>query len=143
MVPPNLRAFVTPSIRRLYIDSEPNPPDEVQGNDTPIASTSSDISRLQAENQALRNHCIMWRKRAEIQGLTNLNLMKLVDNIRDQASHLAHERDELQRHSWTKHALDNDELNTISFSSRPILIGPLSDRRQGETPHRSLVLNGL
>lgn len=136
MVPPNLRAFVTPSIRRLYIDSEPNPPDEVQGNDTPIASTSSDISRLQAENRALRNHCIMWRQRAEIQGLANLNLMKLVDTIRDQASHLAHERDELL-------SLDNDELSIISFSSRPRLIGPLSDRRPGETPHRSQVLNGL
>jgi hypothetical protein len=104
MVPPNLRAFVTPSIRRLYIE------EKEEGNDMPIAS-SSDISHLQAENHALRNHCVMWKRRAETQALANLNLIKLANTIRDQASHLARQRDELQRHcSWLKSKLDNDEL---------------------------------
>jgi hypothetical protein len=105
MVPPNLRAFVTPSIRRLYIED----------NEEPIASSSSDISRLQAENHALRDQCVMWQKRAENQGSANLNLFKLANTIRDQASHLARERDELRRHcSWLKSKLNDDELSRIS-----------------------------
>jgi hypothetical protein len=126
VVPPNLRAFVTPTIRRLHIDSEPDPPDKEQGNETSIASTSSDISFLHAENDALRNHCVVWRKRAETQRLANLNLMKVVHTIRDQASHVARERDELQRHcSWLEHKLNDDELSRISFIKvYTILIGP-------------------
>ena len=109
MVPPNLRAFVTPSIRRLYIE------DKEEGNELPIASSSSDISRLQAENHALRNHCAMWQRRAEIQGSANLNLIKLANTIRDQASHIARERDELQRDcSLLKSKLDDKELSRIS-----------------------------
>jgi hypothetical protein len=105
MVPPNLRAFVTPSIRRLYIE------EKEEEKDIPIAPSSSDISRLQAENHALRNHCVMWKKRAEIQGSATLNLIKLANTIRDQASHLARERDELQRYcSWLKSKLDGDEF---------------------------------
>ena len=108
MIPPNLRAFVTPSIRRLYIE------EKEEENDIPIASSLPDISRLQAENHALRNQCAMWQKRAEIQGSANLNLIKLANTIRDQASHLARERDELQRHcSWLKSKLDNDEWGII------------------------------
>jgi hypothetical protein len=85
----------------------------------PIASSSSDISRLQAENHALRNHCVMWQRRAEIQGSANLNLIKLANTIRDQASHLARERDELQRHcSWLKSKLDDDELSRISQAAQ-------------------------
>jgi len=115
MVPPNLRAFVTPSIRRLYIEEE-------EGNDMPIASSLSEISRLQAENHALRNRCVMWQKRAEFQGSANLNLIKLANAIRDQASHLARERDELQRHcSWLKSKVDDDESlkrgNATSYTS--------------------------
>lgn len=111
MVPPNLRAFVTPSIRRLYIE------EKEEGNDTPIASSSSesDISRLQSENHELRNRCVMWQRRAEIQGSANLSLVKLANTIREQASHLARERDELQRHcSWLKRKLDHDELSRVS-----------------------------
>jgi hypothetical protein len=142
MVPPNLRAFVTPSIRRLYI--EPHSPDKEEGNDVPIASTSSDISRLQAENHELRNHCAMWQRRAEEHGSANLNLIKLAITIRDQASHLARERDELQRHcSWLKSKLDDDELSRILFyfSSCTILIWSLSDRLHEETPHLALIMN--
>jgi len=123
MVPPNLRAFVTPSIRRLYIDSDPHPPDEDQGNDTPIASTSSDISHLQAENHDLRDHCFRWRRRSDIQGLANLNLMKLVHTTRDEASRLARERDELRRRcSWLERKLDDDESSTQgnAFPMSPI-----------------------
>ena len=123
MVPPNLRAFVTPSIRRLYIES--HSPDKEDKNDMPIASSSSDISRLQAENHALRNHCVMWQRCAEIQGSANLDLIKLANTIRDQASQIARERDELQRHcSWLKNKLDGDELSRISSELSTLLIGP-------------------
>ena len=117
MIPPNLRAFVTPSIRRLYIE------EKEEENNIPIASSLPEISRLQAENHALRNQCDMWQKRAEIQGSANLNLIKLANTIRDQASHLARERDELQRHcSWLKSKLDDDELSRISTSLKLCII---------------------
>lgn len=110
MVPPNLRAFVTPSIRRLYIE------DKEDGNDMPIASSSSDISRLEAENHALRNNGVIWQRRAEILASANLNLIKLVNTARDQASHLALQRDELQSYcSWLKSKLDDDELGRFSL----------------------------
>ncbi|KAF8806906.1 hypothetical protein BYT27DRAFT_6613282 [Phlegmacium glaucopus] len=109
MVPPNLRSFVTPSIRRLYIDS--HSPEQEEENHTLITSTSSEISRLQAENHALRNHCTMWRRRAEMQGLANL---KLTHTIRDQASQLAHERDEPDRRcSRLKRKPDDDESRIL------------------------------
>ena len=119
MVPPNLRAFVTPSIRRLYIE------DKEDGNDMPIASSSSDISRLEAENHALRNNSVIWQRRAEILASANLNLIKLVNTARDQASHLALQRDELQSYcSWLKSKLDDDELSRDFLSSCTILIAP-------------------
>jgi hypothetical protein len=123
MVPPNLRPFVTPSIRRLYIESDS--PDEEGGNDTPITSTSSEISRLQAENQALRNRCDTWRRGAEIQESANLNLIKLVHTVGDQVSHLARKRDELERHCFLlKRKLDGDELSRILCFKLTILIEP-------------------
>src|SRR5271156_454819 len=126
MVPPNLRPFVTPSIRRLDIESDS--PDEEGGNDTPITSTSSEISRLQAENQALRNHCDMWRRGAETQESANINLIKLAHTVRDQVSHLASKRDELERHcSLLKRKLDDrddHELSRILCFELTILIGP-------------------
>ena len=121
MVPPNLRPFVTPSIRRLYIESDS--PGEEGGNDTPITSTSSEIPRLQAENQALRNHCDMWRRGAESQESANLNLMKLIHTVRDQVSHLSRERDELEKHcSLLKRKLDGDELSRVLCFKLTILI---------------------
>lgn len=114
VVPPNLRPFVTPSIRRLYID--PHSPDEQQA---PIASTSSEVPRLQAENHALRNHCLMLRRRAEIQGSANLNLIKLALMMREQASLLARERDELEKRcARLKRKLDDDELRQNFISLR-------------------------
>ena len=90
----------------------------------PITSTLSDISRLRAENHTLRNHCVMWQRCAEIQRSANLDLIKLANTIRDQASHLARERDELQRHcSWLKNKLDDDALSRFLFLFLK-LIGP-------------------
>ena len=104
MVPANLRPFITPSIRRVYID----PPTTSQGDDTPDVNeqpstagssrtaVTSELSRLRAENLALRNNYAMWRKRAEMHGAANLGLLNFARVVRDQASHLARERDELQ-----------------------------------------------
>lgn len=57
----------------------------------------SEIARLRGENNALRNQCSMWRKRAEAHGEANLNLLKFAQAIRDQASQIARDRNELEQ----------------------------------------------
>jgi len=107
LVPPNLRAFITPSIRRVYLDTPDRPaatPEKDAGRETGAApstsvassSQASEISRLQAENVALRTSCAMWRRRAELHGSANLGLLNFAKMVRDQASNLAREREELQ-----------------------------------------------
>jgi hypothetical protein len=121
VVPANLRIFITPSIRRVYIDA---PSTSQEGNITtdvneqsvglssPAATTSSEseLSRLRAENHDLRTNCAMWRKRAEMHGAANLSLLKFTRVVRDQASALARERDELKKrcHSLKRKVEDNE-----------------------------------
>ncbi|KAF8972748.1 hypothetical protein BDZ97DRAFT_1649581 [Flammula alnicola] len=114
VVPPNLRPFITPSIRRVYLDIQSNKEDgSVESRDTPAASgSSSELSRLRAENHALRTNCAMWRKRAEMHGTANLGLLNFARVVRDQAAHLARERDELQKHCRSlKRKIEDDELS--------------------------------
>lgn len=61
-----------------------------------VTSSASELARLRAENFSLRNNCALWRKRAEMHGAANLGLLNFARVVRDQASHLARERDELQ-----------------------------------------------
>ncbi|KAF9560129.1 hypothetical protein CPC08DRAFT_636975 [Agrocybe pediades] len=115
VVPPNLRSFVTPSIRRVYIDDmgptegSAEPEKEFSLSEASCSpSESSELARLRAENHALRNNCLMWRKRAETHGAANLGLLNFARVVRDQASILARERDELRRHcSALKRKIDD------------------------------------
>lgn len=97
VVPPNLRPFVTPSIRRVYLDSQT--PEEKGSETAGQPSTSSmtiELQRLRSENEALRSNCSMWRKRAEMHGTANLGLINFAKVVRDQAALLGRERDSLQ-----------------------------------------------
>ncbi|KAF8159347.1 hypothetical protein B0H34DRAFT_654685 [Crassisporium funariophilum] len=114
--PPYLRSFVAPSIRKVFINNSPSPSATADKGapEQPTASTSSlsEITRLQAENHALRTNCAMWRRRAEMHGAANLGLLNFARAVRDQASHLARERDELRIYcSSLKRKLDDDELS--------------------------------
>lgn len=57
---------------------------------------TSELERLRAENEALRSNCVMWRKRAEMHGAANLGLINFAKAVRDQAGHLARDRENLQ-----------------------------------------------
>ncbi|KIM39682.1 hypothetical protein M413DRAFT_447140 [Hebeloma cylindrosporum] len=138
VVPANLRPFITPSIRRVYIDPSTS---QGNGNDTPdvneqqrpavaagsssrtaimtsSSSASSELARLRAENIALRNNCALWRKRAEMHGAANLGLLNFARVVRDQASHLARERDELQTRCHSlKRKVENYEMARCSESA--------------------------
>ena len=79
-------------------------------------SPTSELSRLRAENIALRNNCAMWRKRAEAHGAANLNLLNFVRAIRDQAATLARERQQLEQHCRVlKRKLEDDQLSLLSL----------------------------
>ncbi|PPQ69584.1 hypothetical protein CVT25_000956 [Psilocybe cyanescens] len=158
-VPPNLRPFVTPSVRRLYIDNPPqesaggkdnsdkpdikeSPQSDVKETSQPVVKeppamsvSSSELSRLRAENQALRNNCSMWRKRAEMHGTANLGLLNFARMVRDQASMLVRERDELQRHC---HALKR-KIQDVELSQYPELapIGPFLQLGSDAREHQS------
>lgn len=141
-VPPNLQPFITPSVRRLFIDTVPSDgtteieastaldgllprtcpswpahdsgPLSSQGlldssSASPSSNKVSEIARLRAENLALRNHCEMWRKRAEMHGEGNLQLLKFARGLRDQASQIARERNDLEKRCFLlKKTLDGD-----------------------------------
>ncbi|KAH9479178.1 E3 ubiquitin-protein ligase RNF114 [Psilocybe cubensis] len=161
IVPPNLRPFVTPSIRRLYIDDPPsqqastdakdtseNPdikessPSDVKEPSPPVvkeppamSASALELARLRAENQALRNNCSMWRKRAEMHGTANLGLLNFARMVRDQASMLVRERDELKRHC---HALKR-KMQDVELSQYPELapIGPFLQLTTDAREHQS------
>lgn len=141
-VPPNLRPFITPSVRRLFMDTVPSDgtteieastasdgllprsgpswpvrdsgPLSSQGLLDPSSASSSsnkasEIARLRAENLALQNHCEMWRKRAEMHGKGNLQLLDFARAMRDQASQIARERNDLEKRCFLlKKTLDGD-----------------------------------
>lgn len=112
VVPPNLRQFITPSVRRLYIDETSSQEENDVNDRLETPSPSSELSRLRAENIALRNDSAMWRKRAEVHGAANLNLLNFVRTIRDQATVLARERQQLEQHCRVlKRKIEDDQLS--------------------------------
>jgi len=132
LVPPNLRAFITPSVRRVYLDTPDRSAatsEKTAGKETGAtpstslsSSQASEISRLQAENVALRTSCAMWRRRAELHGSANLGLLNFAKMVRDQASNLAREREELQNCCLLlKRRLD--EIERFVFRSAMIATG--------------------
>jgi len=121
--PPHLRPFISPTIRRVYLDSpdcqtagadasssgtETSPPPPSTPTSPSKASTSAapqqlseELARLRGENQSLKSHCVLWRRRAELHGAATLGLLDFARMVRDQAVTIAQERDELQRECLT------------------------------------------
>ncbi|KAF9528952.1 hypothetical protein CPB83DRAFT_853494 [Crepidotus variabilis] len=147
-VPTNLRSFVTPSVRKVFLNTaeEVKEDDKKASSSTSTASSSSsqspkmnvtdinvlptqpsqtsapgsvscarnfdnssELTRLRVENDALRNHCSMWRRRAEIHGEANLGLLKFARAMRDQMAQIARDRNELEERCFSlKRMLDGD-----------------------------------
>jgi hypothetical protein len=169
-VPIPLRPFVPPSVRPLHMDvmrsDSKTEPTRMSNSSWAFETSavrsssvsypapgpsddkvSSEMARLRAENNALRNHCFMWRKRAEVHGEANLNLLKFARAIRDQASQIARDRNELEnRCLMLKQQLDgentySDEMQKYGQSSRSAAVEPDLDLRKqmGEDrSHRSV-----
>ncbi|KAF9444867.1 hypothetical protein P691DRAFT_676798 [Macrolepiota fuliginosa MF-IS2] len=96
-VPPQLRPYLTPSIRKVYIDL-PSAKSETPGPSTSESSSglAIEVARLRAENDALRHNCFMWRKRAEVHSAATLGLLELSRTAKDQVLHVARQRDMIQ-----------------------------------------------
>lgn len=123
VIPANLRPFVTPSIRRLYLNAQTAEEESAQDKDgkdatstespagsSMSAETAAELARLREENHTLRTHCSTWRRRAEMHGSANLNLINFAKVLRDQAAGIARERDELQRQCQSlKRKMEDDE----------------------------------
>lgn len=157
-VPSNLRPFVTPSVRPLHMhdarsdsktESTCSPasppwtsnqssiqPSNARSSCPPHPAGLSDVdipsemARLRAENHALRNSCFLWRKRAETHGEANLNLLKFAQAIRDQASQISRDRNELEKRCFMlKRQLDgecsySDETQKYGKLSQPPALEP-------------------
>ncbi|KAG6841236.1 hypothetical protein C0991_000520 [Blastosporella zonata] len=96
-VPSQLRPHLLPSLRRVHLDAlieKPEIPRTVSGS-TEIALENS---RLHAENEALKNACGLWRRRAEVHGTATLGLLGFARTARDQALRMRYERDEVYKH---------------------------------------------
>ncbi|KAF6753516.1 hypothetical protein DFP72DRAFT_408168 [Ephemerocybe angulata] len=96
VIPPHLRPFITPAIRRVYVDS----PDSTTGEPpSPIIpeNVAQELAKLRTDNQTLQAHCGLWRRRAELHGAATLGLLDFARMVRNQAVSLARERDEFQR----------------------------------------------
>ncbi|EAU90373.2 hypothetical protein CC1G_00757 [Coprinopsis cinerea okayama7 len=99
-IPMHLRPFVTPCIRRVYLDtpsSEAGPSTSPSSSSSSTSDSSGELARLRAENQTLRTHCVLWRRRAELHGAATLGLLDFARMVRDQAVSLAQERDNLRK----------------------------------------------
>ena len=80
--------------------------------------SEDELARLRAENRNLRTQCVMWRRRAERHGAAILDLLDFARILRDKASSLSRERDELETRCYAlKRQLDEEEcaFRYISF----------------------------
>ena len=108
LIPQQLRLHINPSIRRVFINSAKGDSSSSMSN---TSSTSEDeLARLRAENRNLRTQCVMWRRRAELHGAATLGLLDFARILRDKASSLSRERDELETRCYAlKRQLDEEE----------------------------------
>lgn len=108
LIPQQLRLHINPSIRRLFIDSAKG---ESSNSMTNTSSNPEDeLARLRAENRNLRTQCVMWRRRAELHGAATLGLLDFARILRDKASSLSRERDELESRCYAlKRQLDEED----------------------------------
>ncbi|KAI0057414.1 hypothetical protein BV25DRAFT_1790874, partial [Artomyces pyxidatus] len=104
LVPANLRPYILPPFRRIYLNEAPTP----ERPDSPIPSTAAAppkedaetqqlTARLQAENAVLRKSCLAWRQRADAHATSHVGLAALVRMAKEQAQRMCAERDELAR----------------------------------------------
>ncbi|TFK21774.1 hypothetical protein FA15DRAFT_672237 [Coprinopsis marcescibilis] len=115
-IPAHLRPFVTSSIRRVYLDA----PIKEEAPSSSSTAPTDELARLRAENQTLRNHCLLWRRRAELHGAATLGLLDFSRMVRDQAVTLAQERDELKKECRSlKRKLDESVEQTPTTSQLP------------------------
>ncbi|KAG6811544.1 hypothetical protein H0H92_006897 [Tricholoma furcatifolium] len=69
-------------------------------------------ARLHAENEALKNMCGAWRRRAELHGAATLGLFGFARTARDQALRMRYERDEVYKHYLRlRERLSADEIS--------------------------------
>jgi hypothetical protein len=116
-VPAHLRPYVSPSVRRLYLD---------QGNCsnstvTPTGTLSSPnpdiVAQLEAQNAALRISCEKWRRQAEAHATARYQLLELAQASRSYSHHLEKENGELRR---KLDALTNVRIHGDYRTGRPI-----------------------
>lgn len=122
-IPPQLRPFVSAGIRRVYLDGDA--PVASDGNSDPSSPSTShessdELARLRAENQTLRSHCVLWRRRAELHGAATLGLLDFARMVRDQATTLARERDELKRQYGSLKRKLEENADASSQQASPI-----------------------
>ena len=108
LIPQQLRLHINPSTRRGFINSAKG---DSSNSMSDTSSTSEDeLARLRAENSNLRTQCMMWHRRAELHGAAILGLLDFARILRDKASSLSRERNELETRCYAlKRQLDEEE----------------------------------
>jgi hypothetical protein len=94
VLPSHLRPFITPTIRRVFLDSSE---ESKEPSSSIPPNVAEELARLRSENLALKSHCTLWKRRAEVHSAATLGLLDLARTVRDQAASLARERDEWAR----------------------------------------------
>ncbi|KAF8217635.1 hypothetical protein K438DRAFT_1556422 [Mycena galopus ATCC 62051] len=105
LVPAHLRPHIQPPLRPVFFDEMPTVASS-SATSVPLASTSAvrtlspstsgDLQsavRAVAELNALKEHCAMWRQRAEMHAAANTALLGFVRGAKDCALRLGAERD--------------------------------------------------
>lgn len=83
-------------------------------------TSEDELARLRAENRNLRTQCMMWRRRAELHGAATLGLLDFARILRDKASSLSRERDELETRCYAlKRQLDEEDYVPEEAPSPP------------------------
>ncbi|KAJ7703453.1 hypothetical protein B0H16DRAFT_1638719 [Mycena metata] len=100
LIPPYLRPHIQPPLRKVFFNDDP-PPAPVAAP-IPMASTAvpapADLGRLLAEVTLLREHCVTWRRRAEVHAAGNTTLLNLTRAAKDCALRMRAERDSERTH---------------------------------------------
>lgn len=96
MIPGSIRPHVVPSLRRLYLEEEPNTQSSSSGITSPSAAVS-ECGRLTAENKTLRVNCALWKRRAELHAAATCGLLNLARMTRECNEKLKRDNEELQR----------------------------------------------
>ncbi len=89
LVPHHLRSYITPSVRKLFLEYTIPPPAKA-------TSSSSESERLRAENASLKTCCFVWRKRAAVHAAATLGLVGLARLARDYGLQMKKEKDEFE-----------------------------------------------